>query len=435
MTPGLLIAAPRSGSGKTIVTLGLLRAFERQGVSVQPYKCGPDYIDTGYHQLASGRPAFNLDSWAMDAAMIPALAAQAGDADLALAEGVMGLFDGAPAAGASGNGSSADIAAALGWPVLLVLDVSGQSQSAAALAHGFRSLRPDIPLAGVILNRVASARHEQMIRQAMADIAMPVLGAIPRCADLSLPERHLGLVQASEHAEADLLIDTLADHVAAHLDLAGLRAAAAARPITVPPPHRCTPPGQRIALARDDAFSFTYAHMLAGWRTAGAEILPFSPLSDEPPPSDADAVWLPGGYPELHAGRLAGANRFLAGLRAHAQDRPVHGECGGYMVLGQALIDARGHAYPMAGLLGLVTSFADRQLRLGYRHAHLLRDMAGHAAGTQLRGHEFHYSTIIDQPDEPLAHVTDAIGDPVSSTGSRRGHVTGGFFHLVAATA
>lgn len=433
MTPGLLIAAPRSGAGKTVATLGLLRALARRGVTVQPYKCGPDYIDTGYHRLASGRPGFNLDSWAMDRPLLHALAAQAGGADLTIAEGVMGLFDGAPASGASGNGSSADIAALLGWPVLLVLDASGQGQSAAALVQGFRHFRADVQIAGIILNRVASARHEAMLRGALATIAMPVLGAIPRSPTLALPERHLGLVQPDDLDQADRTIDAIADWVGAHVDLPAIRALAAASPaapLALPP---IPLPGKRIALAQDAAFSFTYAHLLAGWRAAGAEILPFSPLQDQPPAADADAVWLPGGYPELHAGRLAAAARFLAGLRHHAQSRPVHGECGGYMVLGEAIIDADGAVHSMAGLLGLVTSFAERRLHLGYRRARLLAPMAGHQAGATLMGHEFHYSTIVSQSDEPLAEVIDARGQPVASTGSRRGRVTGGFFHLLSA--
>ncbi|EZP74309.1 Cobyrinic acid A,C-diamide synthase [Sphingomonas paucimobilis] len=434
MTRGLLIAAPRSGSGKTVVTLGLIRALTRAGIKVQAYKCGPDYIDTAFHSQASGRPAFNLDSWAMDGPLIHSLAARAQDADLALAEGVMGLFDGAEASGISGNGSSADIAAMLGWPVLLVIDVTGQSQSAAALAHGFRTMHPDIRVAGVILNRVGSDRHDRMIRRAMEAIAMPVLGSIPRDASLGLPERHLGLVQAGELAELEARMDALADRLATHVDLVGLRSLAGARPLARARSF-CPPPGQRIALAQDAAFSFTYAHMVQGWLEAGAEILPFSPLADEAPAAHADTVWLPGGYPELHAPALAGAHRFLAGLRRHAQDRPIHGECGGYMVLGEALIDADGHAHALAGLLGLVASFAQRRLHLGYRRAKLLAPMGGYAAGTILNGHEFHYSMVMEQPDEPLAHVTDAAGKDIASTGSRRGHVTGSFFHLMAGAA
>ncbi|WP_375196803.1 cobyrinate a,c-diamide synthase [Sphingobium sp.] len=433
MTPGILIAAPRSGSGKTTITLGLLRAFARAGLKVQPFKSGPDYIDPGFQQAASHRPSHNLDSWAMPRPLIAHIAAEADDADLVVAEGVMGLFDGAPCRGECGNGSSADVAAALGWPVILVMDVSGQSQSAAAIAQGFRSLRPDIAMAGVILNRVASARHEQMIRQAMAEAGMKVFGAIPRCPDLTLPERHLGLVQASEQGNLDAFMERMADMIGAHVDLDGIRSAAtSATAAPTPRADGIAPPGQRVAVAQDEAFSFTYAHLLTQWRAAGAEILPFSPLADEAPPADADAVWLPGGYPELHAGRLAAASRFLAGLRHHALDRPIHGECGGYMVLGEALIDAKGEAHCMAGLLGLVTSFAERRLHLGYRQARLLQPMGGFSAGTALNGHEFHYSTIIDQPDSPLASVTDAQGQPVSSTGSFRGYVSGSFFHLIA---
>ncbi|WP_313801330.1 cobyrinate a,c-diamide synthase [Sphingobium sp.] len=432
MTPGLLIAAPRSGSGKTTVTLGLLRAFTRVGLRVQPFKSGPDYIDPAFQQAAAGRASFNLDSWAMSRARISATAAQAREADLVLAEGVMGLFDGAPARGETGTGSSADIAAHFGWPVILVMDVSGQSQSAAAIASGFRSLRPGIAMAGVILNRVASERHDRLIRAAMAEAGIPVLGAIPRSTELGLPGRHLGLIQASEQADLNGTIDRMADFITAHVDLNAIRRAAGA---ATPYEHgsaRIRPPGQRIAIAQDQAFSFTYAHLLTDWRAAGAEILPFSPLADEAPAADADMVWLPGGYPELHAARIARASHFLSGLRRHAQNRAVHGECGGYMVLGQALIDAQGRGHAMAGLLGLVTSFADRRLHLGYRRARLLAPMGGMPSGAVLNGHEFHYSTIVEQPDSPLASVTDAEGNDIASTGSHRGLVTGSFFHLIA---
>ncbi|WP_022681663.1 cobyrinate a,c-diamide synthase [Sphingobium bisphenolivorans] len=454
MTPGLLIAAPRSGSGKTTVTLGLLRALTNAGMTVQPFKSGPDYIDPAFQSAAARRPSFNLDSWGMAPDRLAALAAEAENADIALAEGVMGLFDGAATPGEAGNGSSADIAAALGWPVLLVMDVSGQSQSAAAIAQGFRSLRPDVQIAGVILNRVASERHRDLISGAMAAAGIPVLGAIPRSADLTLPERHLGLVQAAEQADLDAMLDRFGAIISAHVDInrileASHRAPAKAgtQPRRLNGPPNCAgalapsergalpPPGQRIALASDAAFTFTYAHLLADWRAAGAEVLPFSPLADEAPDPGADTIWLPGGYPELHAGRIAGSTRFHAGLRSHALTRPIHGECGGYMVLGSALIDADGRTHEMAGLLGLVTSFADRRLHLGYRRARLLAPMPGFPEGALLNGHEFHYSTIIDQPDSPLATVTDAEGRAVAATGSRRGQVTGSFFHLIAAAS
>lgn len=432
--PGLMIAAPASGTSKTTVMLGLLRALSEDGLAVQPFKSGPDYIDPAFHRAACGRPSFNLDSWAMDGALIDAIAAEAAGADMVLAEGSMGLYDGVAGKGAAGNGASADIARCMGWPAVLVLDVSGQAQSAAATALGFTHLDPDLPFAGVILNRVASPRHERLVRRGMEAAGITVLGALPRRRDLALPERYLGLVQAAEHPDLGRAIADYAAFLRAHADLDAIRSAASAGPATPCPDdgRLPRPPAQRIALAHDAAFSFVYPHLLEGWRRAGAEILPFSPLADEAPADGADLVWLPGGYPELHAGRIAAATTFLSGLRRHAETRPVHGECGGYMVLGEALIDKAGERHRMAGLLGLVTSFAQRKMHLGYRHAELLAPLSGLAAGTKLRGHEFHYSTIAEQRDAPLARVTDADGAQVAETGSHCGRVTGTFFHLIA---
>lgn len=431
MTPGLLIAAPASGTGKTTVMLGLLRALSQDGVSVQPFKCGPDYIDPAFHRAACGRASFNLDSWAMDAGLIDAIAAQSAGADLVLAEGSMGLFDGVAQPGATGNGASADLARRMGWPVVLVLDASGQAQSAAATALGFRSYDPGLNFAGVILNRVASPRHESLIRKGMEAMGIAVLGALPRRGDLVLPERHLGLVQAMEHPDLEQALTDYAAFVRQHVDLGAIRdcarGAAAQGAGRLP-----DPPAQTIAMASDAAFSFIYPHLIEGWRRAGARVLPFSPLADETPAEEADLVWLPGGYPELHAGAIAAAGTFLSGLVRHAQTRPVHGECGGYMVLGQSLIDKHGQAHRMAGLLGLETSYARRKMHLGYRHARLLAPVGAIAGGTCLRGHEFHYSTIVAHDDEPLAEVTDANGDAVAETGSRRGLVSGSFFHMIA---
>ena len=434
MTPGLLVAAPASGTGKTTVMLGLLRALRDDGLAVQPFKSGPDYIDPAFHRAASGRASFNLDSWSMPATMLDTLAAKADDADFALAEGSMGLFDGVAKPGATGNGASADIARRMGWPVVLVIDVSGQAQSAAATALGFSRYDPSVHIAGVILNRVASPRHERLARSGMDAVGLRVFGALPRRGDLKLPERHLGLVQAVEHSDLDARIAEYASFLREHVDIPALRHAATAGTRQASTPSWIRPPAQRIALAQDAAFSFTYAHVLEGWRRAGAEILPFSPLADESPAADADLVWLPGGYPELHAGKLAEAHRFHASLTDFAKTRPVHGECGGYMALGEALIDADGVRHQMAGLLGLVTSYAQRKMHLGYRRATLLAPMGGVETGAALTGHEFHYSTILDQPDAPLAHVTDAEGSAVPETGSHRGHVSGSFFHMIAAT-
>ena len=427
---GILISAPSSGTGKTTVMLGLLRAFSDMGLRVQPFKSGPDYIDPAFHHAAARKASFNLDSWGMDEALMNTIVAEGEDADIAIAEGSMGLYDGVATKGASGFGSSAETAVRFGWPVILVVDVSGQAQSAAATALGFMKYMPDLPFGGVILNRVASPRHERLARLGMEQAGIKVLGVLPRRGDLALPERHLGLIQAIEHPDLEQAISNYASFLSEHVDLDAIRAVA--QGTNAPKVGRLVrPPAQRIALARDAAFSFTYPHLLKAWRSEGAEILPFSPLNDDLVP-DADLVWLPGGYPELHAGTLAGANRFLTSLREHAATKPVHGECGGYMALGTTLIDKEGVAHKMAGLLGVVTSYEKRKFHLGYRQAVLQEAVLGYQRGSRLRGHEFHYSTILEEPDAPLAQVTDADGNLVSETGSLRGHVSGTFFHMIS---
>jgi cobyrinic acid a,c-diamide synthase len=436
MPRALVISAPASGTGKTTLTLALARAFGDRGLTVQCFKSGPDYIDPAFHAAATGRMSVNIDSWAMPRETIEALVARGRDADLVLAEGSMGLFDGVAVPGRSGSGASADIAEMMGWPVLLVLDPAGQAQTAAAVAAGLRDFRPRVRIAGVVLNRVASPRHEDLIRRAMAGANIPVLGALPRHAPIALPERHLGLVQAEELHRLNELIGEAARLVAERVDLDALLELAGNAmgfaKLNSSYEGRITPPGQRIALARDAAFSFIYPHILEGWRAAGAEIMPFSPLADEGPNDSADVAWLPGGYPELHAGRLAANDNFRTRLRAFAETRPVHGECGGYMVLGAGLVDKEGTRHPMTGLLGLETSFARRKMHLGYRKAELQSPLPGLLTGARLRGHEFHYATILAQPDPALASVHDANGADVVETGSRRGNVTGTFFHLIA---
>lgn len=431
--PGLLISAPNSGAGKTTVMLGLLRAFLDRGLSVQPFKSGPDYIDPAFHLAAAGRASFNLDSWAMPAPMMHALSAQAEGADLVIAEGSMGLFDGVAYPGAFGRGSSAETAQFFGWPVVLVLDIGGQAQSAAATALGFAQYHADLPFAGVILNRVSSPRHERLTRLGMEKAGIEVLGVLPKRQDLALPERHLGLIQAVEHPDLDRAIADYAEFLSAHVDLDRLQELAAQNPQPVQGAAALpTPPGQRIALARDAAFSFTYPHLLDHWRNSGAEIHFFSPLADEAPDKNADVIWLPGGYPELHAGQLAAAETCFAAIRAHAKTRPVHGECGGYMALGEQLIDKDGVAHAMLGLLGLVTSYAERKFHLGYRQAESVCQTPLFAQKSKWRGHEFHYSRILSQPDTALFDVTDAEGKPVPETGSVRGQTTGTFFHMIA---
>lgn len=429
---GFIVAAARSGAGKTTIALGLMRALVRRGRRVQTFKCGPDYIDPAFHSVAAGKPSFNLDTWSMAPATLAGLV-QRHAADRVVVEGVMGLFDGVAGAGQTARGATADLAALTGWPIVLVLDVSGQAETAAAVAVGLARYRSDIAVAGVILNRVASPRHLATIAPALAREGVRLFGAIATDTRLALPERHLGLVQAVETPDIPGRLDALADAVEASLDLDALEAAA--RPPTLPAVVGIAglrPPGQRIALAQDRAFTFMYPHLLESWRLAGAEILPFSPLADQAPDTAADAVWLPGGYPELHAGALAAARRFLDGLRAlAARSVPVHGECGGYMVLGEGLEDAGGVRHAMAGLLRLETSFARRRLHLGYRRARLRADGALGKAGTEVAGHEFHYASILSAGDEPLVDCRDAAGAVVAEAGARRGSVSGTFFHAI----
>jgi cobyrinic acid a,c-diamide synthase len=435
MTRGLMIAAPRSGSGKTTVTLGLLRALKRRGVDVVGLKSGPDYIDPAFHAAASGREGVNLDSWAMSPELLAALAAQTlRQSALALCEASMGLFDGVPAKSGR-TGASADVAAALGMPILLVIDVTGQAQSAAAIVKGCATYDERLKVGGVIVNRVGSERHRRLVVDAIEAMGIPVLGTLPRNDRVALPERHLGLVQAGETEALEARLEAIADFVETHVDCARVLELAGdldlASPASAPPAVR--PPGQRIALAHDAAFSFIYPHLVQGWRAAGAEIVFFSPLADQPPLSDCDLCWLPGGYPELHAGRLASAARFRQGLRRFAETRPVHGECGGYMALGRSLVDASGVAHPMAGLLGVETSFEKRRMTLGYREARIASNCALGLTGALVRGHEFHYATIVATGgDEPFAFVRDVYGAPEAPSGSRRGRVTGSFFHVIA---
>jgi cobyrinic acid a,c-diamide synthase len=430
----ILIGAPRSGSGKTSVTIGLLRALARRGVRVRGAKSGPDYIDPGFHEAATGLPGVNLDSWAMAPALLNGLADTAAQhAEFIVVESAMGLFDGIPA-GPGRTGSGADLARLYGIPTLLVLDVSGQSTTAAAVAKGFATYDPAVRIAGVVLNRLGSERHRRLCAEAVEALGLPVVGAILRDPEMTMPERHLGLVQASEHANLAAFIDKMADMVERSIDLDAVMAlatplAAAQGDFTAALP----PPGQRIALAQDAAFTFVYPHAAAHWRAAGAEIVPFSPLADQAPPTDCDVCWLPGGYPELHAGRLSAAERFRAGMKEFAATKPVHGECGGFMVLGEALEDAEGKTHPMLGLLGHSTSFAKRKMNLGYRQARLLADCPLGTAGTVVRGHEFHYARITETGnDAPLADLADGEGRPLGPSGARRGNVSGTFFHAIA---
>lgn len=416
---GLILSAPASGSGKTTLTLGVLRALRRRGVAVRSAKSGPDYIDPRFHAAASGQQCVNLDAWAMSPARLRDLAA--GETNL-LIEGAMGLFDGAPP---DGKGATADLAENLGLPVVLIIDTAKQSQSVAAVANGFARHKPGVRVVGVILNNTGSDRHEKMLRAALLPSGLTVLGAIRRQAGLEHPSRHLGLVQAEERPDLEEFLNRVADVVEAAIDLDALIALASPLPVS-DAVVGLPPPAQRIAVARDAAFAFAYPHLLTGWQKSGAEIELFSPLADQAPPP-SDLVFLPGGYPELHAGVLAANNTFLDGLRKSAVNGQVYGECGGYMVLGEGLVDAHGNRHRMAGLLALESSFEKRKLQLGYRH---LKALGGPWQGA-LNAHEFHYATTIRARGNPLFTAWNAEGDTLEPMGLISGNTTGSFAHII----
>lgn len=439
MPTKFMIASPRSGSGKTTVTLGLLRAFSRRGLKIAAFKCGPDYIDPAFHKVATARESYNLDSWTMPAEMLEKNFARGAEgADIIIAEGSMGLFDGVANVGASGDGASSDIAARFALPVVLVIDASGQSQSAGAVALGFRNFRPDVKIAGVILCNTASERHFVLAKLGIEKAGIKVFGALPRGCVPKLPERHLGLVQAAEMSKLSEMIDKFADALEANVDIDAILKNSSILQFPHPSSLKLQalslkPNAKRIALARDVAFSFVYPHILAAWQEMGCEILPFSPLNDEAPDVSADMCWLPGGYPELHAEKLCKNYNFLNGLRGFAANKPVHGECGGYMVLGDAIIDAQGKEWKMAGLLPLTTSFAKRKLYLGYREVRLGCDSPIGKKGELVRGHEFHYASIIAEGEAgSLGVARDANGSLLGSAGMKQGNVSGTFFHLVS---
>jgi cobyrinic acid a,c-diamide synthase len=416
-----IIAAPSSGSGKTTVTLGLLRAFAQDGLPFRAAKSGPDYIDPRFHALASNRTCINLDAWAMSPARLASLVS--GDADLII-EGAMGLFDGAPPLG---KGATADLARQFQIPVVLVIDAGKQAQSVAALAHGFCTFDPTINIAGVILNNVGSPRHDKMLQDALGRSGIAVLGSIPRDPNLKVPSRHLGLVQAQEHPDIESYLDKAARIVRDHVDLDALRALNQV-PFPAAPAVPVAPPAQTIAIAQDAAFAFAYPHLLNDWQSAGAALHLFSPLNNDPVP-DADFVYLPGGYPELHAGRLANNSTFINSLHDAAQSADIYGECGGYMLLGDALTDAKGTTHKMAGLLPLETSFATRKLHLGYRN---LNANAGPFAG-KWKAHEFHYATTVLANGVPLFEATDATDSQLAPMGLIQGRVSGSFAHIIDA--
>jgi len=396
---GFLIAAPQSGSGKTTVSLAIMAALTRRGQAVVPFKCGPDFIDPGYHRLVTGRSSINLDGWMCPADFVrDTWFLHAADADVAVIEGVMGLFDGIGSS--SFEGSSAQIAAITGAPVVLVVNARGMSASAAALVRGFADFDPRVRLAGVIFNNVGSDAHGQLLRQSLAVVlpALAVFGCIPRDESLAISSRHLGLVTAEENPLSTGFVDRLADMAEECLDLdglAGLDFDLAQPADSMRLDSRAEPP-VRVAVARDTAFCFCYADNLRLLREAGAEIVFFSPLDDCGLPPDIAGIYLPGGYPELHAERLSmnvGMKRAIkSAIRA---DMPVYAECGGLIYLSQGLEGAG----DFVGVFPARARMLPKRKALGYRQVETRADSIIGPAGTVARGHEFHYSEIGTLPD------------------------------------
>ena len=411
----LLVSAVASGQGKTSVTAALARRLARQGKRVRVFKCGPDFIDPMLLERASGASVKSLDLWMVGPDLCrEQLAQAAGEADVILIEGVMGLYDGTP--------SSADLARAFGVPVMAVIDASAMAQTAGALVHGLRDYGP-VDMAGVIANRVASSGHANMIAASLRDI--PLFATLPRQAE-SLPERHLGLVLPGEVNDIDLMLDQLADQLA--FDEAAWDKLPATRFDLPPAPAKCVPllAGKTIAVARDAAFMFMYPANLDALRHLGATLRFFSPLADESVPPEADAVWLPGGYPELHAAALSQNENWHASIRAlHAKGMPVYAECGGMMALADTLADADGTNWPMAGLLPGAVAMQSRLAGLGSQGLD--------TPDGQLRGHTFHYSkleTRVPPSAHTIKHPSSAQGEAVYRVGS----LTASYFHAYFAS-
>jgi cobyrinic acid a,c-diamide synthase len=433
--PRLVVAAPSSGSGKTTVATGLMAAFAARGLAVSPHKVGPDYIDPGYHALATGRPGRNLDPFLCGEERIaPLFLHGARGAGLAVVEGVMGLFDGA--SGHGELGSTAQVAKLLRAPVVLVVDASSQARSVAALVHGFASWDPRVRLGGVVLNRVGSDRHEQVLREALDEAGVPVLGALRRADDLRVPSRHLGLVPAAERtAEARTWIRALTARVAASCDLDALWALARSAPpldaepwdaaAEAGPPAGATAPAHGaarpvVAVAGGAAFSFSYAEHAELLAAAGAQVVPFDPLADEALPEGARGVVLGGGFPEVHAAELSANERLRKAVAAFGG--PLAAECAGLLYLLRSL-DGR----PMCGVLDATATMTDR-LTLGYRQAVALGDGVLAAPGTRLRGHEFHRTAV-----EPACGPEPAWGFTRPATrreGFVQGHVHASYLHV-----
>jgi cobyrinic acid a,c-diamide synthase len=433
--PRLVIAAPHSHAGKTTVTLALLAALSQRGLRVAPFKVGPDYIDPQMHRQAAGRPSYNLDTYLVPASRVrDTFCRVAHDADIAIIEGVMGLFDGSSPT--SRVGSTAEVAVLLQAPIVLVIDASGMAASVGALVHGFRTYDPDVRVAGVILNRLGSTGHARYLEPAIAREGVEILGYLPKDAELTIPERHLGLLPTSEDDRVTPLLGQLTTLAQRYVDLERIIRLAHTAPILLPPapalpsvPHHAI----RIAWAQDAAFHFSYQENIDTFTAAGADIVLFSPLYDPALPPDIDAIWLGGGFPENFAAQLAANTGMIAALHAHAaRGLPIYAECGGLMYLCEWLEDQYGQRYPQVGLIPGGTRMTKRLQQFGYAEATFLQDTLLGPANTTVRGHRFHYS-VYEPGSTPLPcayRITRATTGETHFEGFWRDNVLATYLHV-----
>ncbi len=458
--PRLVIAGSGSGVGKTSLTVGLVRCLVRRGLRVQTFKVGPDFLDPTYLALASGRPCYNLDGWMTSREYVRGLFARAtADADIALVEGVMGMFDGASPS--TLEGSTAEIAAWLDAPVLLVVDARGAARSLAATVKGFSQFEPGVGVAGVIANRGGSSRHRAWLVESLAAAATaPLFGMTPNGSLPTLPSRHLGLVAADQANLSTECFDSLAQVCEQHMDVSAIVELAgkdfssldcstgglahcvlgqhSTRRAISPAKRHCTTfKGKiRLGIARDEAFHFYYADNIESFEQAGAECVPFSPLADTRLPEDLDGLYIGGGYPEMHAARLAGNAEMLADVRRFAASgRAVYAECGGLMYLGQTLTALDGARYPLAGVLPIQTTMIEKLRALGYTEVTLKEDSLWGPCGTKFRGHEFHYSELssplpADSGWQRVYSIERRSGEPIESEGFQKGRILASYVHV-----
>ena len=429
MTKAIIIAGTSSGSGKTTVTLGVMAALAQMGKMVQPFKCGPDFIDPSLHKLVTGLESRNLDIWMAGRDFVrETFTRHCQDADIAVVEGVMGMFDG-------GVSSSASLSEQLNIPVVLVLDVRSQAESAAAVVKGFETLNPNACVKGVILNRVASPRHLQLVTAAIKKYCQAeILGHVPRNVVFNMPERHLGLHMGAEDPISAESIAELGQTIQEHVDLERLLEIATVAEMTQPLAVKTIQPTVRIAVARDKAFCFYYEDNLDSFRAAGAELVFFSPLDDEHLPEDIDGMYLGGGYPELHAKKLSQNTVMLTEVKAWAdQGGVIYAECGGFMYLTTGIVDLADDFHAMVDVFPVQVQMQNRRARLGYREVTLKEDSLFGVSGTTLRGHEFHYSVIAEDGILKLPKLYKVVNNsttPCEDEGYCYKNVLGGYMHL-----